>query len=74
MEEFSKDIGLLVYSSFSNATPAAAVSGAHPEAVDHLHSAPVRKDEVLQPSSMAVPGLWAETLMWHCLFKVPPVF
>lgn len=64
MEESQKDIGL-VYSSFSNAMHSAAVSGggAHPEAVDHLHSAPVSKGEVLQPPSMAVQSLWVETLI-----------
>lgn len=62
MEESQKDIGL-VYSSFSNPMHSAAVSGAHTEAVDHLHSAPVSKGEVLQPPSKAVQGLCVETLI-----------
>lgn len=62
MEDSQKDMGL-VYSSFSNATHSAAVSGAHTEAVDHPHSAPVSKGAVLQPPSMAVQGLWVETLI-----------
>lgn len=62
MEESQKDIGL-VYSSFSNAMHSAAVLGAHTKAVDHLHSAPVSKGEVLQPSSKAVQGLCIETLI-----------
>lgn len=52
LEESPKDIGVLVYSSFSNTMHSASLSGAHTEAVDHLHSAPVRKDEVLQSSSI----------------------
>lgn len=73
MEDSQKDMGL-VYSSFPSATHSAAVSGALTEAVDHPHSAPVSKGAVLQPPSMAVQGLWVETLILALSASCPKSF